>query len=156
MSLQRFMFKGEVYDVGGASDITLRDLMVLEQETRDLGWTIHMGEIVRLGELFESLSMGDAKVHPEAAKMLAITIWLGMVKKLRDSGDFASQVPFATAIDASLADFVPVDIPRARPQDHQSPRKPRTAKKTTAKKSASARSGSGRGAARAVASSTAG
>lgn len=125
----------QVYEMGSQADVSLRDFILLEQETRDLGQVFTMGDIVRLGEKFADLTPTEAKHDPEGAWMLAATIWMAMVRKARQSGDL-TPLPFARAIDADLATFEPLTDPEDR--------KPGKAAK---RPSASARAG-GRGAAR--------
>jgi hypothetical protein len=118
MSVKRFRLKvdGEVqtFEMGSQADVTLRDFILLEQETLELGKAFTMGDIVRLAEKFEQLTPDQAKHDPEGAWQLAATIWLAMVRKARQSGDL-TVVPFARAIDADLSSFEPIP----EPGDHQ-------------------------------------
>lgn len=111
---KRFKIGETVYEFASASDVTLRDMLMVEAETIELGHPINLGEVARLGELFQGLTAAEAKVHPEGGWMLAISVWMSMIKKLRDSGDFTSRVPFAAAIDFSLGDYTPIVEPRDR------------------------------------------
>ncbi|TCJ23019.1 hypothetical protein [Nocardioides jejuensis] len=101
---KRFRIKDKVYTFATASDVTLRDLLLVEKETEELGHKIHMGEITRIADEFQALKPGEAKYHPEAGWMLAVTVWMAMVRDRRERGDL-SQVPFAAAIDFTLSDF---------------------------------------------------
>lgn len=127
---KRFRIKDKVYEFATANDITLRDLLLVEKETRELGRTLHMGEVARLGELFHELGEEEGKIHEEAGWMLAVTIWMSMVKDLRDHGDYTTQVPFAQAIDFNFGDFHPVQDPA----DHQAAAKPDPQKRPATKK----------------------
>lgn len=111
---KRFKLDGEVYEMASQADVTLRDFILLEQETEDLGKKFTMGDIVRLGEKFNELTPTEAKHDPEGAWMLSATIWMAMVRKTRQRGDLA-QVPFAAAIDCNLSTFEPLP----EPGDHQ-------------------------------------
>ena len=121
MSVKRFKLSGVVYEMGSQADVTLRDFILLEQETRDLGQAFTMGDIVRLGEKFAELSETEAKHDPEGAWMLSATIWMAMVRKARQAGDL-SVVPFARAIDCNLAEFEPIKDPEDRPPGKASKR----------------------------------
>jgi hypothetical protein len=114
MSVQRFKLAGVVYEMGSQADVTLRDFILLEQETRDLGQAFTMGDIVRLGEKFAGLSETEARHDTEGAWMLAATIWMAMVRKARQAGDL-SPIPFASAIDSDLSTFERI----ADPEDRQ-------------------------------------
>jgi hypothetical protein len=48
---------------------------------------------------------------------LSLMIWLSMVKKVRDTGDRSTIVPFAVAFEGNLRTFQPL----ADPQDRQAP-----------------------------------
>ncbi len=111
---RRFKLDGVVYEIASQSDVTLRDFILLEQETEDLGRKFTMGDIVRLGEKFNELTPTEAKHDPEGTWMLAATIWMAMVRKARQAGD-ASIIPFARAIDCGLDTFEPLP----EPGDHQ-------------------------------------
>lgn len=111
---RRFKLDGVVYEIASQSDVTLRDFILLEQETQDLGRKFTMGDIVRLGEKFNELTPAEAKYDPEGAWMLSATIWMAMVRKARQSGD-SSIIPFAKAIDCGLDTFEPIP----EPGDHQ-------------------------------------
>lgn len=100
----------QVFEMGSQADVTLRDFLLLEQETQELGKAFTMGDIVRLGEKFAELSETEAKHDPEGAWMLAATIWMAMVRKARQSGD-NKPIPFAAAIDADLGTFEPIKDP---------------------------------------------
>lgn len=110
-SSKRFKIGEKVYEFADASDISLRDLLMVEKETVELGHPIHMGEIARLSELFQSMTKEESQYHPEAGWMLAITIWMAMVKDLRDTGDHKTLVTFGQAIDFKFADFTPLTDP---------------------------------------------
>lgn len=110
----RFKIADEVYEYASADDVTLRDLLMIEPETEQMGHAVNMGEVVRLAELFKSLTPDEAKVHPEGGWMLSITVWMSMVKKLRDSGDYTTLVPFANAIDFRLSEFKQIADPKDR------------------------------------------
>lgn len=131
---KRFRIKDKVYEFATANDITLRDLLLVEKETREMGRTLHMGEVVRLGELFQKLSQDEARTHEEAGWMLAVTIWMSMVKDLRDHGDYTTQVPFAQAIDFKFTEFSPIQDPA----DHQAAAKPDPQKRAPRKGSGQA------------------
>lgn len=118
MSTKRFKLDGTIYEMASQADVTLRDFILLEQETADLGQKFTMGDIVRLGEKFNGLTPTEAKHDPEGAWMLSATIWMAIVRKKRQAGDL-SQVPFASAIDCNLATFEILPDP----QDKQSPGK---------------------------------
>lgn len=114
---KRFRIKDEVFEFATAADVTLRDLLLVEKETRELGHEINMGECTRLGELFENMDEAEAEVHPEGGWMLAITIWMAKIKKLRDAGDHTTLVSFEDAVTFNLGDFHPI----ADPADRQAP-----------------------------------
>lgn len=119
---KRFKWNGEVYEFGGQADVTLMDLLKVQQETVDLGWSVNMGEIVRLGEKLQGLTPDEAKHDSEAAQMLAINIWVAKVKKVRDSGDYTTPVSFLDVM------FAPLDFePLPDPEDHR-PKAKKTAK----------------------------
>lgn len=144
---KRFKFAGEVYEFAEASEVTMRDLLGLEAETEQLGRPMHMGKLIELGETFRQLTPAEAQQHPEALWMLAVTIWLAMVKKRRDAGDLAP-ISFGSVIDYNLTDFEAIPDPA----DHADPRRPRPTKKATGAKSTKRRgSASGRVAASAAA-----
>jgi len=113
MTTRRFKLAGEVYEMGSQADVTLRDFILLEQETTDLGKVFTMGDIVRLGEKFNDLTPTEAKHDPEGAWMLSATIWMAMVRKARQAGD-NTPVPFAAAIDANLGTFEVLPDPADR------------------------------------------
>lgn len=125
------------YEMGSQADVTLRDFMLLEQETIDLGRRFTMGEIVKLGEKFQGLTPEEARHDEDGTWMLAATIWMAMVRKCRQSGDL-SPVPFSDAIDVDLSTFEQLPDP----QDKQPPGKPKkrptgsgqAAKRTPAKR----------------------
>jgi hypothetical protein len=120
MSTKRFKLDGEVYEMASQADVTLRDFILLEQETTDLGRRFTMGEIVRLGEKFQELTPEESRHDEDGAWMLSATIWMAMVRKKRQAGDL-SQVKFADAIDSNLATFEILPDP----QDKQAPGKPK-------------------------------
>jgi hypothetical protein len=137
MSTKRFKLSGVVYEMGSQADVTLRDFILLEQETRDLGQAFTMGDIVRLGEKFAGLSETEAKHDPEGAWMLAATIWMAMVRKARQAGDL-SPIKFASAIDADLGAFEPLPDPEDRQPGKAKKRPPGSgqgAKRAAAKRS---------------------
>lgn len=110
---KRFKLEGITYEMGTQADVTLRDFILLEQETRDLGQAFTMGDIVRLAEKFADLTPDQAKHDPDGAWQLAATIWLAMVRKRRQAGDLTT-VPFAAAITTDLSTFEVLPDPEDR------------------------------------------
>lgn len=106
--MPRFRLEGEVYEFGTPEDVTLRDLLLVDVETRDLGWSVTLGEITRLASAFKGLSKKEAAEHPEGAHMLAVTIWLAKLRKLRNEGDFTTRVSFGEVLDFPLSRFQPL------------------------------------------------
>lgn len=104
----RFKLGSEVYEFATPDDVTLRDLILVQQETEDLGWSVNLGEINRLVHEWRGLSRAEQQVHPDGAKMLVITIWVAMVHKLRQAGDYTTRVPISAALDAPLSEFTPL------------------------------------------------
>jgi hypothetical protein len=113
MSVKRFKLEGVTYEMGSQADVTLRDFILLEQETLELGKLFTMGDIVRLGEKFADLTPAEAKHDPEGAWMLSATIWMAMVRKARQAGD-SSTIPFLQAITTDLSTFEVLPDPEDR------------------------------------------
>lgn len=121
---KRFRIGSEIFEFASASDVTLRDLLAVEKESAELGHPIHMGEIVRLSELFQTLTPQEARYHAESGWMLAITIWMSKIKKLRDAGDFTTRISLGDAIDFPLDLFEPLpDLEDRKAPAGKAPRK---------------------------------
>lgn len=132
MAGSRFSLEGEIYEMVGPEYMSLRLQLMLKTDPANEIIDLSFGNFSRLADQFNSL-MGRPREeftnHPEALEMLAITLYLAMVKKRQDSGDM-TYLPFQQVLDANLGTFKMLPEPGDR-QGKATPRKGQARKTTT-------------------------
>lgn len=127
-----------VYRLADLEDLSLRDHLVLEQQTADLGRRLDLPTIDAMNRsLIDCKDDAERRVHPDGPWVLAVCIWAARRKAGED-------VTFEQAIDFPMKkleylpdpeDRKPADPTRARSRQGSA----RAAKRPAAKRSASAK-----------------
>lgn len=103
----KFSIKGKIYDVRVLDDLSLRHLLELQTQTKELGRELSAGEIQEMGEKLDQLPKDERKLHPDAPWVLAFTIW----GSRRLAGE---NVTFEQAIDFPMRELTFLPEPEDR------------------------------------------
>jgi hypothetical protein len=114
----KFTIEGRVYNAADLDLVSLKDILLLAQQTRDLGRPLTWGELGAMSQALDGLaSDAERERHPDAPWILAVTIWATR----RIAGEDLS---FGDAIDFPMRElkFLP------EPQDRKAPVNPTKAR----------------------------
>ncbi len=103
----RFELEGEVFEFAEPDRVSLRMYVGLATDPAGSVMDLSYANFARLVGEFYALRGKPPRAfleHPEGVQILAVVLWLGMVKKRQDGGDY-SYLPFSTVLDANLATF---------------------------------------------------
>lgn len=103
----RFTIGGEIYELAEPDHVSLRTFIGLSTDPACAVIDLSVANFERLVDEFRKLQgkpAGAFLEHPDRLQILAVIIWLGMVKKRQDAGDY-SYLPFTAALDAPLDTF---------------------------------------------------
>jgi len=110
----KFKIKDTVYDMATLDLLSLKDILIFEKETADLGHSLRWADVTRMSEEIEALKTPEKRqAHPDSLWMTAIAIWASR----RISGEDAS---FGDAIDFPMRDLTWIE----EPQDRKKPERP--------------------------------
>lgn len=111
---------GKVYDAADLDLIPLRDILLFEQQTKDMGRAVEWSQIEAWGEQLDALKTDDEKArHPGAMWLTAVTVWASR----RIAGE---NVNFDEAVNIPMRDLVFLPDP----QDRKAAANPTTARRT--------------------------
>jgi hypothetical protein len=114
----KFSIQGKVYDAADLDLVSLRDILLFEQQTKDMGREITWSQIGMWSEEFDALKTDKEKQeHPAAPWMTAVTIWASR----RIAGE---DVTFDEAVDFPMRDLHFI----AEPKDRKKPANPTRAR----------------------------
>lgn len=115
--MARFKIGSKVYTSAALDEVSLRDLVLFDNQSADMGWSKRWSDIERIATEWDALSVEEAETYPEKMTMIAVTIWVSR----RVAGE---DVTLDQALDIPLnsLDFLP------EPEDKK-PGKPKGAKK---------------------------
>jgi hypothetical protein len=133
----KFKIKDVTYDMAALDLLSLKDILMLEKETTELGKPLRWCDVTQMTDTLAALKTDEErKAHPDSLWMTAITIWASRRVVGEDQA-------FGDAIDFPLRDLTWLE----EPQDRKKPARPT--------KPARTRAGSGRAVKRPVAAATA-
>jgi hypothetical protein len=119
----KFKIGDTTYDAGALDLLSLKDILMFEKETAELGNPLHWSDVGRMIEELEALKTDrEREAHSSAMWVLAITIW----SSRRLGGD---QMSFGDAIDFPLRDLKWLPDP----QDKKAPARPTKARTGSAR-----------------------
>lgn len=72
---QRFKVSGKVYRLDSLDEVSLRDVMLFNAQSEDMGLHRAWSDVERLGEVFATLSEAEAEAHPEKHLLIVASIW---------------------------------------------------------------------------------
>ncbi len=102
----KFRVADTTYDGTAVSRLTLRQLLILEQETATLGRRITVGDVQCMSAaLSECATDAERSAHPDMMWLVAVTVWAGRVAA-------GETLTFGEAIDVPMADveFLPEEV----------------------------------------------
>lgn len=111
----KFTINGRSYDAAALDEVSLRDILLLEQQTTDFGRRLTWTEVTDMAARLEALKTDEERLDDEASLWLtAVTIWASR----RLAGD---PVTFDQAVDFPLKDLVFIkeahdERPKVNPQ----------------------------------------
>jgi hypothetical protein len=116
----KFSINGKVYDATDLESVKLRDILVFEQQTKDMGRAVTWGEVNQWADELDALGSDDERAnHPGAPWLTAVTVWASR----RIAGE---DLTFGDAVDfpMSALRFIP------DPEDHKPKANPTKARPT--------------------------
>jgi hypothetical protein len=114
----KFKIGTVTYDAASIDMVTLKDILLLEKETGELGHPLRWSDVKLMAEEMAALKTDKQREdHPDSIWMLAITIWASR----RVAGELLT---FGDAVDFSMSDLTFIDDP----QDHKAPARPTKAR----------------------------
>jgi hypothetical protein len=114
----KFRIGQVTYDLGALDLLSLKDILLMEKETTELGKTLRWSEVQRMAKEVDALDTDEQRRdHPDAVWVTAITIWASR----RIAGE---EQPFGDAIDFPMRDLTWIP----EPQDRKKPEHPTKAR----------------------------
>lgn len=106
----RFKINGKTYDTGSVDQISLRDVVLFNRQSADMGLGVTWADVERISTEMAELTDKDAP-HPESLVMFGVTVWAAR----RIAGD---DVTLEEALDVPMASIEIVEA-RKTPKDRQ-------------------------------------
>ena len=116
-----FELDGVTYEFAEPSHISLRMYYMMRDDPAREHLDLSYANFDRLVDTFYGFAgkpEGSFMEHPEGLDILAVVIWLGMVKRRQDAGDY-SYLPFHAALDANLGTFKILERMPGKAQPHK-------------------------------------
>jgi len=114
----KFKIGETVYDGATLDDLTLKMVLQLEKETREMGRSVTLGDVQVMAEQLDALKTDrERSMHEATPWVLAVTIWASR----RLAGEVLT---FEQAIDFPMGDLTFLK----EPQDHRPPVNPTKAR----------------------------
>lgn len=128
----RFQLGGQLYSPASIDEVSLRDVLLFDEQCEDLGLTARWSDVERAAIEISLLSLSDAEKHPRRNLVIAAMVWSGR----RKAGE---NLAFGDAVDFPQGELRWIPDPKDRKPGKASG--PKKARKATT------RAGSGQGAA---------